>query len=108
MSANYITVQLRRPRDDDPEWSIRDGNGAEDGAVQLVDRDGEPLPGKGNRRYAGTQRDGAGGCGATVAGKIEEPASTVLQSTAAVSGAAVLMSVTKKAPRRSAGPSLPS
>ncbi len=46
----YITIQLRRPRDDDPglideAWFTVDG-----GAVQLVDRDGVPLHGELTRR----------------------------------------------------------
>jgi hypothetical protein len=50
MSGNYITVQLRRPRDDDPgqideAWFV-----VKDDVVQLVSRDGVPLPGEDNRR----------------------------------------------------------
>jgi hypothetical protein len=49
-AATYITIQLRRPREDDPgvvdeAWYCVDGN-----QVQLTNRDGVPLPGEDNRR----------------------------------------------------------
>ena len=53
--------------------------------------DGVPLPGEDNRRDAATGRDAAGGCGAAVAGKIEEPASAAVQSAAALSAGRLLM-----------------
>jgi hypothetical protein len=46
MSGNYITVQLRRPRDDDPglvdeAWFV-----VKDGLVTLTTRDGNSLHGE--------------------------------------------------------------
>jgi hypothetical protein len=61
-APTYITIQLRRPRDDDPgvvdeAWYVVDGH-----TVQLVSRDGKPLPGEDNRRELRpneTAREGA-------------------------------------------------
>jgi hypothetical protein len=46
----YITLQLKRPRDDDPgqideAWFVVDGD-----CVQFTVRDGRPLPGEDHRR----------------------------------------------------------
>ena len=50
MSAIYVTLELRRPRGDDPGsvaegWYDLDGN-----HVQMCDRDGIPLAGEKNRK----------------------------------------------------------
>ncbi len=62
MTPAYITIQLKRPRDDDPgtideAWFV-----VKDDVVQLVSRDGNPLPGDDNRctlRPGETPREGA-------------------------------------------------
>jgi hypothetical protein len=61
-SPFYITIQLRRPTEDDPGVIDEAWYRAEAGAVMLTDRYGVPLPGEGNRRTLGpneTAREGA-------------------------------------------------
>jgi hypothetical protein len=54
MSApTYITIQLRRPTEDDPGVIDEAWHRAEAGVVMLTDRYGVPLPGEGNRRTRG-------------------------------------------------------
>ena len=49
----YITIQLRRPREDDPGVVDEAWYRAEAGVVMLTDRYGVPLPGEGNKRTRG-------------------------------------------------------
>ncbi len=46
----YIAIQIRRPRDGDAGVAEEGWFMVEDGAVQLVDRDGVPLHGELTRR----------------------------------------------------------
>jgi hypothetical protein len=61
-APTYITIQLRRPRDDDPGLVDEAWYRAEAGVVMLTDRYGVPLPGEGNKRElrpGETAREGA-------------------------------------------------
>ena len=59
MTAEYITIQLRRPSDSYPGGVIEEGwFVVKDNVVFLSDRDGDALPGKGNRRPIGPGETG--------------------------------------------------
>jgi hypothetical protein len=49
-APQYITIQLRRPRDSDPGVVDEAWFTVKDDVVQLVDRDGKPLQGELTRR----------------------------------------------------------